>query len=262
MFGISETELALIALFGFLLFGPDKLPGMGRTIGRVLKQFRQAQEDFNEVVQTEVINPMNDAVNGTANDDAAQKKAQGLHDALSDDADIADDADEASSESVVRKESFAERRARLEKEKQEREKRAQEKLERAQHEQLDTLSNTQTEQKKPAQSGAQSSKSEDNQAGEENGFCDTAQDVAAEKAGEQSAVDASAVDASAAPNPLSAQALYALKPKQRLAQNAEARDHYEPELAQDADHGVCEKPESTPASACKNTTQKEEPSCQ
>lgn len=257
MFGISETELALIALFGFLLFGPDKLPGMGRTIGRVLKQFRQAQEDFNEVVQTEVINPMNDAVNGTANDGAAQKKAQGLHDALSDDADIADDADEASSEPVVRKESFAERRARLEKEKQEREKRAQEKLERAQHEQLDTLSNTHTEQKKPAQSGAQSSKSEDNQADEENGSCDTAQDVAAEKAGEQSAVDASA-----APNPLSAQALYALKPKQRLAQTAEARDHYEPELAQDADRGVCKKPESTSAPACEVTTQKEEPSCQ
>lgn len=252
MFGISETELALIALFGFLLFGPDKLPGMGRTIGRVLKQFRQAQEDFNEVVQTEVINPMNDAVNGTANDDAAQKKAQGLHDALSDDADIADDADEASSEPVVRKESFAERRARLEKEKQEREKRAQEKLERAQHEQLDTLSNTQTEQKKPAQSGAQSSKSEDNQVEEESGSCDTAQVVAAEKAGEQSAVDASA-----APNPLSAQALYALKPKQTLTQTADARDHYEPELAPDANHGACEKPESTSAPACEDTTQKE-----
>ena len=165
MFGISETELALIALFGFLLFGPDKLPGMGRTIGRMLKQFRQAQEDFNEVVQTEVINPMNDAVNGTGNDDAAQKKAQGLHDALSDDADIADGADEATSEPAVRKESFAERRARLEKEKQEREKRAQEKLERAQHEQLDTLSGAQTEQKKPVHGDVQSSKSEDSQAG-------------------------------------------------------------------------------------------------
>lgn len=257
MFGISETELALIALFGFLLFGPDKLPGMGRTIGRVLKQFRQAQEDFNEVVQTEVINPMNDAVNGTGNDDTAQKKAQGLHDALSDDADIADGADEVTSEPAVRKESFAERRARLEKEKREREKRAQEKLERAQHEQLDTLSGTQTEQKKPAQSGAQSSKSEDNQADEESGSCDTAQVVAAEKAGEQSAVDASA-----APNPLSAQALYALKPKQRLAQTAEARDHYEPELAPDANHGACKKPESTSAPACEDTTQKEEPSCQ
>lgn len=257
MFGISETELALIALFGFLLFGPDKLPGMGRTIGRVLKQFRQAQEDFNEVVQTEVINPMNDAVNGTGNDDTAQKKAQDLHDALSDDADIADDADETSSEPAVRKESFAERRARLEKEKQEREKRAQEKLERAQHEQLDTLSGTQTEQKKPVHSDVQSSKSEDNQAGEENSSCDTAQDVVVEKSGEQSAVDASA-----APNPLSAQALYALKPKQRLAQTAEARDHYEPELAQDANHGACAQPESTSVPARDEATQKEEPSCQ
>lgn len=257
MFGISETELALIALFGFLLFGPDKLPGMGRTIGRVLKQFRQAQEDFNEVVQTEVINPMNDAVNGTGNDDTAQKKAQDLHDALSDDADIADGADEASSESAVRKESFAERRARLEKEKQEREKRAQEKLERAQHEQLDTLSGTQTEQKKPVHSDVQSSKSEDNQAGEENDSCNTAQDVVAEKSGEQSAVDASA-----APNPLSAQALYALKPKQRLAQTAEARDHYEPELAEDTNRGACAQPESTSAPAHDEATQKEEPSCQ
>lgn len=257
MFGISETELALIALFGFLLFGPDKLPGMGRTIGRMLKQFRQAQEDFNEVVQTEVINPMNDAVNGTGNDDAAQKKAQGLHDALSDDADIADDADEASSEPAVRKESFAERRARLEKEKQEREKRAQEKLERAQHEQLDTLSGTQTEQKKPVHGDVQSSKSEDSQAGEEGSSCDTAQDVAEEKSGEQSDTAASA-----APNPLSAQALYALKPKQMLTQTADARNHYEPELAPDANHGACEKPESTSAPACEDTTQKEEPSCQ
>ena len=257
MFGISETELALIALFGFLLFGPDKLPGMGRTIGRMLKQFRQAQEDFNEVVQTEVINPMNDAVNGTGNDDAAQKKAQGLHDALSDDADIADGADEATSEPAVRKESFAERRARLEKEKQEREKRAQEKLERAQHEQLDTLSGTQAEQKKPVHSDVQSSKSEDNQAREKSSPCDTAQDVAEERSGEQSAVDASA-----APNPLSAQALYALKPKQTLTQTADARDHYEPELAPDANHGACEKPESTSVPACEDTTQKEEPSCQ
>lgn len=257
MFGISETELALIALFGFLLFGPDKLPGMGRTIGRMLKQFRQAQEDFNEVVQTEVINPMNDAVNGTGNDDAAQKKAQGLHDALSDDADIADGADGVSSEPAVRKESFAERRARLEKEKQEREKRAQEKLERAQHEQLDTLSGTQTEQKKPVHGDVQSSKSEDSQAGEEGSSCDTAQDVAEEKSGEQSDTAASA-----APNPLSAQALYALKPKQMLTQIADARDHYEPELAPDANHGACEKPESTSAPACEDTTQKEEPSCQ
>ena len=45
MFGIGETELALIFLFVFLLFGPDKLPGIGRTVGRALRQMRAAQDN-------------------------------------------------------------------------------------------------------------------------------------------------------------------------------------------------------------------------
>ena len=77
MFGIGETELVIIVVFGFLLFGPDKLPGMGRTIGRALRQFSEAQEGFQQVVQAEVMDPLNDAMNAPA------KKA-----ALDDDADI------------------------------------------------------------------------------------------------------------------------------------------------------------------------------
>ena len=34
VFGIGDTEFFLIVLFAFLMFGPDKLPGMGRTIAR------------------------------------------------------------------------------------------------------------------------------------------------------------------------------------------------------------------------------------
>ena len=41
--GIGGTELAIILIFGFLIFGPDRLPAMGRTIGRALRQFRQAE---------------------------------------------------------------------------------------------------------------------------------------------------------------------------------------------------------------------------
>lgn len=59
MFGIGDQELIIIVLVAFMLFGPDKLPGMGRTIGRMLKQFRDAQEDFNQVVKTELVDPMN-----------------------------------------------------------------------------------------------------------------------------------------------------------------------------------------------------------
>ena len=58
MFGIGNQELFLIILFAFLLFGPDKLPGMGRTIGRALRQFRTAQEGVTKVVQSEIIDPI------------------------------------------------------------------------------------------------------------------------------------------------------------------------------------------------------------
>ena len=58
MFGIGSTELVIILVFGFLLFGPDKLPQMGRTIGRALRQFRETQEKLTAVVQTEVVDPM------------------------------------------------------------------------------------------------------------------------------------------------------------------------------------------------------------
>ena len=58
LFGIGDTEFVLIVIFAFLLFGPDKLPGMGRTIGRGLRQFREAQDSVTKVVQSEVIDPM------------------------------------------------------------------------------------------------------------------------------------------------------------------------------------------------------------
>lgn len=58
MLGIGSTELVIILVFGFLLFGPDKLPQMGRTIGRALRQFRETQEKLTAVVQTEVVDPM------------------------------------------------------------------------------------------------------------------------------------------------------------------------------------------------------------
>ena len=44
MLGIGSTEFVIILVFGFLLFGPDKLPQMGHTIGRALRQFRETQE--------------------------------------------------------------------------------------------------------------------------------------------------------------------------------------------------------------------------
>lgn len=110
MFGISGGELAIVLVFGFLLFGPDKLPQMGRTIGRALRQFRETQEKLTAVVQTEVVDPMAAAAN------APKKPAT-----VDDDSDAPEAADPAASVEPVRKETFAERRARLAAEKAEQE---------------------------------------------------------------------------------------------------------------------------------------------
>ena len=60
MFGIGGVELFLILLFGFLIFGPDKLPAMAKTIGAAIAKFRSAQEEMNKVIKTEVYDPNSD----------------------------------------------------------------------------------------------------------------------------------------------------------------------------------------------------------
>ena len=119
MFGISGGELAIVLVFGFLLFGPDKLPQMGHTIGRALRQFRETQEKLTAVVQTEVVDPMAAAVQAPAKPKKSGANPTGAT-ADTDDLD-ADIADDAIAEPARKKETFAERRARLAAEKAEKE---------------------------------------------------------------------------------------------------------------------------------------------
>ena len=110
MFGIGETELVIIVVFAFLLFGPDKLPGMGRTLGRVLRQFREASDGFTEVVQTNIMDP--------ASEELEKSPKQRSRDAVEQ---VDDDADAEcvdGTESQPRRETFAERRARLQAERE------------------------------------------------------------------------------------------------------------------------------------------------
>ena len=60
MFGIGGFELFLILLFGFLVFGPDKLPAMAKTLGKAINKFKSAQEEMNKVIKTEVYDPNSD----------------------------------------------------------------------------------------------------------------------------------------------------------------------------------------------------------
>lgn len=104
MFGIGETELALILIFAFMIFGPDKLPGMGKTLGRALRQFRNAQEGFTQVVQTEIVDPAAEAMGD-------KKPNRKRSEEFEEDADIEGGEGKPATK---RSETFAKRKARLE----------------------------------------------------------------------------------------------------------------------------------------------------
>lgn len=48
VFGIGLPELAVIAAIGLLVFGPKRLPELGKTLGRTLKGFQAASSEFEQ----------------------------------------------------------------------------------------------------------------------------------------------------------------------------------------------------------------------
>ena len=104
MFGIGGFELFLSLLFGFLIFGPDKLPAMAKTLGKAIAKFKDAQEEMNKVIKTEVYDPNSDEPFKNPLDALAKVGEIGK-----------DDKKEAPAVSG-KQESFSERKARYDKE--------------------------------------------------------------------------------------------------------------------------------------------------
>lgn len=109
MFGIGGFELFLIILFGFLIFGPDKLPEIAKTVGMAINKFKKAKDEMDGVIREEVFDP-------TA-DEPFKNPAK-----------VIDRAHGVVKEKVARaehEETFAERKARYDREREERKKRAE-----------------------------------------------------------------------------------------------------------------------------------------
>lgn len=54
MFGIGMPELVIVLLVAFLLFGPKKLPELGRSIGKALKGFRSVTDDVKKSIEPDL----------------------------------------------------------------------------------------------------------------------------------------------------------------------------------------------------------------
>ncbi|HEX8475276.1 MAG TPA: twin-arginine translocase TatA/TatE family subunit [Pyrinomonadaceae bacterium] len=51
---LGTTELLVIALVALIIFGPRKLPELGRSLGKSLGEFKRASEDFKQTWEREV----------------------------------------------------------------------------------------------------------------------------------------------------------------------------------------------------------------
>ena len=52
MFDIGLQEMLVIGVIALLVFGPSKLPDLGRMVGRAMREFRRASDEFRSTVET------------------------------------------------------------------------------------------------------------------------------------------------------------------------------------------------------------------
>jgi len=95
MFGnIGPTELILIFIIALLVFGPKKLPEIGKSIGKAIREFRRTSEEIKSRIEEEIQasevkdlgRELQDQVRDLGRDIQTETKA--LHDDLQKDLDV------------------------------------------------------------------------------------------------------------------------------------------------------------------------------
>ncbi len=54
MFGLGAGELLIICVFALIFIGPKKLPELAKSLGKGLREFQNAKDDFMNTVNSEV----------------------------------------------------------------------------------------------------------------------------------------------------------------------------------------------------------------
>jgi len=54
MFGLGIPELIVIFVIALVVFGPKKLPDLGKALGRGIAEFKKASQDMKDSIESEV----------------------------------------------------------------------------------------------------------------------------------------------------------------------------------------------------------------
>jgi sec-independent protein translocase protein TatB len=54
VFSLGGSEVLLIAIFALVLFGPDKIPQMARTVGKFMREFNKYRDIMESTVRAEI----------------------------------------------------------------------------------------------------------------------------------------------------------------------------------------------------------------
>ncbi len=83
IFGIGLPEMGVIMVVALLIFGPKKLPEIGRSVGKTIRSFQEASKDFQNEFQKEV-EQLEETVKTTAELEPKQiEPAESEHDTAS-----------------------------------------------------------------------------------------------------------------------------------------------------------------------------------
>lgn len=68
MFGLGWQELLIILIIALIIFGPRKLPEIGKSLGQAINGFKESTKKASEEVKKEVAD-----IEKTVNDDGSPK---------------------------------------------------------------------------------------------------------------------------------------------------------------------------------------------
>jgi Tat protein translocase TatB subunit len=76
MLGIGMPEMILIAVIALIVIGPDKLPGLAKTLGRIFGELKKATNEFKETMEVESkLTDVKKAFDGISEKDIMDKAA-------------------------------------------------------------------------------------------------------------------------------------------------------------------------------------------